>query len=237
MSRIVRQSKYRHVFGKAFKREKCYDNIKLSRNAWDSNYICANLKFFAVCVEAAGGGSFVVVPFELKGKLKSDFPLVAGHKAAVLDLDFNPFNDHLVASASEDGTAKIWAIPEGGLTETVRDAVQNLTGHKRKVGSVNWNPTANNVLATSSTDYTVKLWDVEKGQAKNTVDGHGNIIQTCAWNYDGSQLVTACKDKKVRLLDPRSNAIVSVSFAFFVFGCYYYYYIFKTIYWFIFLFL
>ena len=237
MSRIVRQSKYRHVFGKAFKREKCYDNIKLSRNAWDSNYICANLKFFAVCVEAAGGGSFVVVPFELKGKLKSDFPLVAGHKAAVLDLDFNPFNDHLVASASEDGTAKIWAIPEGGLTETVRDAVQNLTGHKRKVGSVNWNPTANNVLATSSTDYAVKLWDVEKGQAKNTVDGHGNIIQTCAWNYDGSQLVTACKDKKVRLLDPRSNAIVSVSFAFFVFGCYYYYYIFKTIYWFIFLFL
>lgn len=208
MSRIVRQSKYRHVFGKAFKKEKCYDNIKLSRNAWDSNYICANLKYFAVCVEAAGGGSFVVVPFETKGKLKSDYPLIAGHKAAVLDLDFNPFNDAIVASASEDGTAKLWSIPEGGLTETMRDAVQNLTGHKRKVGTVNWHPTASNVLATSSTDYTVKLWDVEKGQAGNTVEGHGNIIQNVAWNYDGSQLVSSCKDKKVRVLDPRSNAIV-----------------------------
>jgi coronin-1B/1C/6 len=208
MSRIVRQSKYRHVFGKAFKKEKCYDNIKLSRNAWDSNYICANLKFFAVCVEAAGGGSFVVVPFEAKGKLKSDYPLVAGHKAAVLDVDFNPFNDTIIASASEDGTAKLWNIPEGGLTDTMRDAVQNLTGHKRKVGTVNWNPTAANVLATSSTDYSVKLWDVEKGAAPNTVDGHGNIIQTVSWNYDGSQIVTACKDKKIRVLDPRSNSIV-----------------------------
>lgn len=209
MSRIVRQSKYRHVFGKAFKKEKCYDNIKLSRNAWDTNYITCSLKFFAVCVEAAGGGSFVVVPWEAKGKLKSDYPLVSGHKAAVLDLDANPFNDNMFASASEDGTAKLWIIPDGGLTEIMRDAAQNLTGHKRKVGSVNWNPCAENVLCTSSTDYTVKLWDVEKGQARNTVDGHGNIIQTCAWNYEGSQVVTACKDKKIRLLDPRSNSIVS----------------------------
>jgi len=213
MSHIVRQSKYRHVFGQAYKKEKCYDNIKLSRNAWDSNYISCSMKFFAVCCEAAGGGSFVVVPWTQKGKLKSDYPLVAGHKAAVLDVDFNPFNDNIVASASEDGTAKVWFIPDGGITDTMRDPAQTLTGHKRKVGTVNWNPTANNVLATTSTDYAVKVWDVEKGQAKNTVDGHGNIIQTCAWNYDGSLCVTACKDKKIRVVDPRSNSIAGEAVA------------------------
>jgi len=209
MSRIVRSSKYRHVFGKAYKKEKCYDNIKLSRNAWDTNYITCNLKFFAVCWEAAGGGSFVVIHWENKGKLKTDYPLVAGHKAAVLDIEFNPFHDNIIASASEDGTAKLWNIPDGGLTDTMREPVQNLTGHKRKVGTVNWNPTANNILATSSTDYAIKLWDVEKGQAKFTIDGHGNIIQSLAWNYEGSMIVTSCKDKKMRIVDPRSSSITA----------------------------
>jgi len=212
-NRIVRQSKYRHVFGEAFKKEECYDNIKLSSNAWDTNYITANLKFWAVCWEAAGGGSFVVVPWENKGKLKTDYPLVAGHKAPVLDIEFNPFNDYLIASASEDGTAKVWNVPDGGLTETLREPAQTLTGHRRKVGTVNWNPTANNVLATSSTDYTIKVWDVEKGQARNSVEGHGNIIQSVAWNYDGGLIVSTCKDKKLRIVDPRANSVAGEAVA------------------------
>jgi coronin-1B/1C/6 len=113
MSRVVRQSKYRHVFGTPQKPENCYTDIRLSTNQWDSNYVTANTKFFAVCWEAAGGGSFAVVPWVQKGKLKADYPLVSGHKGPVLDVDANPFNDYLFASASEDGTAKIWKVPEG----------------------------------------------------------------------------------------------------------------------------
>lgn len=37
--RFVRASKYRHVFGQPAKRELCYDNIKVTTNAWDSNII------------------------------------------------------------------------------------------------------------------------------------------------------------------------------------------------------
>jgi len=196
------------VFGQAFKAEKCYQGIKLSNVAWDINYVTANTKFFAAIWDAVGGGSFVVVPLKQKGKLKSDYPLVSGHKAPVLDLEFHPFNDNIVASASEDGTAKLWSIPEGGLTDTMRDPVQTLTGHRRKVGTVNWNPLANNVLATSSTDYTVKIWDAEKGRALLNIEGHGNIIQSVAWNYDGSLLVTTCKDKKMRIIDPRQQSVV-----------------------------
>jgi WD40 repeat protein len=88
--------------------------------------------------------------------------------------------------------------------------VQNLSGHKRKVGNVRWHPTASNVLATSSTDYTVKVWDVEKGAAKCHVDGHADIIQSIDWNYEGSLITTACKDKKIRVIDPRTGQVVSV---------------------------
>jgi len=75
------------------------------------------------------------------------------------------------------------------------------------VGTCSFNPVANNVLATSSTDFTVKLWDVEKGANMFTTDGHTDIIQSVEWNYNGSLLASACKDKKIRTFDPRTNVV------------------------------
>lgn len=59
---IVRNSKFRHVFGQAAKREQCYDNIRITKNSWDSNFCAVNPKFVAIVIEAAGGGAFLVVP-------------------------------------------------------------------------------------------------------------------------------------------------------------------------------
>lgn len=206
MSRFVRSSKYRHVFGKELKNDDCIDNIRISKNAWDSNYIAANNTFFAVCWQTAGGGSVGVVPRSFKGKLpQSNPPLITGHKAAVLDLDWNPFNDNLLATASEDCYIKIWNVPSEGITEPMTEPVQALQGHRRKVGGVRFHPCAENVLASSSQDYTVKLWDIVKGQVLTTLDGPTDIVQSMAWNYDGSQLATTCKDKKIRIGDPRTG--------------------------------
>lgn len=60
--RVVRSSKFRHVFGSACKREQCYDNIRITKNSWDSNFCAVNPKFLAIVIEAAGGGAFLVVP-------------------------------------------------------------------------------------------------------------------------------------------------------------------------------
>jgi WD40 repeat protein len=48
--------------------------------------------------------------------MKSDCPVVSGHKGPVLDIAFCPHNDNLIASGSEDCSAKLWIIPDGGLT-------------------------------------------------------------------------------------------------------------------------
>jgi len=137
------------------------------------------------------------------------FPLVTGHSGEVLDIEFSPFNANIVASVSDDGYCKLWKIPEGGLTESMNTPVQSLSGHKRKVGTVNFNPIANNVLATSSADYTIRIWNVESGQTINDIPGHTDIIQAASWNYTGEILATASKDKNVRVVDPRANAIVA----------------------------
>ena len=61
MSRVVRQSKFRHVFGKGEKRDQCYDNIRITKSSWDSTFCAVNPKYLAVITEAAGGGAFLVL--------------------------------------------------------------------------------------------------------------------------------------------------------------------------------
>ena len=105
---------------------------------------------------------------------------MAGHKSAVLDLDFNPFHEHVIASASEDSTIKIWGIPADGLTETLTEPLVDLHGHGRKVTLLRFHPTANNVLASVSADMAVKVWDgVEineyHGVRRPTCDVHAGL--------------------------------------------------------------
>ncbi|KAJ1555416.1 Coronin-2B, partial [Nowakowskiella sp. JEL0078] len=153
-------------------------------------------------------GSFAVISHTTVGKMSENLPLFNGHSGAVLDTDFNQFNDHVIASASEDTKAMVWIIPEGGLVESIDKPVLTLAGHGRKVGHVLFHPTADNVLATASADFTVKIWDISTGNEKITLTGHTEIIQSLSWNYDGSLLTTTCKDKKLRVFDVRSNTIV-----------------------------
>ncbi|KAI9249892.1 hypothetical protein BY458DRAFT_483050 [Sporodiniella umbellata] len=209
MARFVRPSKYRHVYGTCAKRDFCYDNIRVSANAWDTNIIKANPLFLSVNWQASGGGAFAVIPVSQVGKLPENYPLYRGHKAAVLDTDFNPFNDYVIASGSEDTKIMIWSIPEEYSEDLLEvSPLLTLSGHERKVGQVLFHPTADNVLASASTDLTIKLWDVEKGIERQTITGHTDIIQDMSWNYNGSLLATTCRDKRLRIFDVRANSVV-----------------------------
>ncbi|KAF2187399.1 coronin-6 [Zopfia rhizophila CBS 207.26] len=208
--RFVRASKYRHVFGRGTKKEQCYDNLRISKNAWDTNLIKANPEYLSVNWEASGGGAFAVIPINEKGRLPEQIPLFRGHTAAVLDTDWSPFNDSLISSASDDGKVFIWKVPEGFTLYTDAEEpadvspVARLTGHMRKVGHVLFNPAAENVLASASGDYTVKLWDIEAGSTKLNLR-HNDIVQSLSWSADGSMLVSTSRDKKLRMWDVRQE--------------------------------
>jgi len=206
--RAVRQSKFRHVFGKAEKKDNCYDGIKVSRNAWDSPFCSINTKFLAVVLEAQGGGAFMVLPLTKTGRVDLNEPKICGHTSAVLDVMFCPYNENLVASSSEDCMAMIWEIPDGGLTANLSDPLVTLMAHQRRVGIVNWHPLAENVILTAGFDYLVCIWDIAAPDAPIVkIECHTDTIYSTAWNLNGSLLATTSKDKQLRIINPQTGAV------------------------------
>jgi coronin-1B/1C/6 len=141
--------------------------------------------------------------------LAADHPLVGGHKGPVLDIAWCPHNDNVIASGSEDCVVKVWHIPDGGLVKTLTEPIVDLVFHQRRVGLVLWHPTALNVLLTAGSDNQVAIWNVGTGEALVKIDCHPDIVYSACFNWDGSQLLTTCKDKKIRIINPRSGEVES----------------------------
>jgi hypothetical protein len=205
-------SKYRHVFGTAAKADHCYDGIRILNSAWDSDSLCCSDEFLAIPTQG-GGGPACVLTYDQIGKRSNPYT-IAGHKGQILDMAFSPFNPRALLTASDDTTAKLWHIPEGGLTENLHGdhAVSTLSGHAKKVGIVRWHPSAENIVATSSIDKTIKIWDVETAQDKFTVEGgFADYPTSMTWSYDGGMMAAVTKKKQVHLIDPREQAVMATS--------------------------
>ncbi|XP_055087625.1 uncharacterized protein LOC117392154 [Periophthalmus magnuspinnatus] len=210
LRRVVRQSKFRHVFGQAVRNDQCYDDIRVSRVTWDSSFCAVNPKFVAIIIDASGGGAFLVLPLHKTGRIDKVYPTVCGHTGPVLDIEWCPHNDQVIASGSEDCTVMVWQIPENGLESPLSEPVVVLEGHSKRVGIVSWHPTARNVLLSAGCDNQIIIWNVGTGEAMiNLEDMHPDVIFSVSWSRNGSLLCTACKDKKVRVIDPRKNKIVA----------------------------
>ena len=214
---VVRDSKFRHVFGKALNKEGWYEGIQSAGiSAPDSNIVACNAKFFA-CAWKGGGGPFVVHPFACTGKLErvvnkevTSTCVFNGHTMPVQDLDFSPFHENVIATASEDSSVRLWNF-EGKITSTTplsEDQGEGtsvvLRGHDKKATLVRWNPVASHVLTSSAFDNTVRIWDASSG-GETAVVNLDDTAQHMAWAYDGSFLAVACKDKKINLIDPRAQ--------------------------------
>uniref|UniRef100_A0A8C6G7V5 Coronin n=1 Tax=Mus spicilegus TaxID=10103 RepID=A0A8C6G7V5_MUSSI len=103
---------------------------------------------------------------------------------------------------------RIWEIPDGGLKRNMTEALLELHGHSRRVGLVEWHPTTNNILFSAGYDYKVLIWNLDIGEPVKMIDCHTDVILCMSFNTDGSLLTTTCKDKKLRVIEPRSGRVL-----------------------------
>lgn len=119
----------------------------------------------------------------------SAYKTLTGHTDEVNAVCWSP-GGTLLASCSDDSTAKIWS-PETGL-------LHDLQGHLKEIYTVRWTPTGPGSpnpdkpmqLCTASFDGTVKVWNALTGQMTFNLRRHSQPVYSIAPSPNGALLAT-----------------------------------------------
>ena len=79
-----------------------------------------------------------------------------------------------LATASSDGTAKLWSASSG-------ECLRTLEGHMQEVTSAVFSPDGQEVL-TASGDSTAKLWSASSGECLRTLEGHTSFLTSAVFS-------------------------------------------------------
>lgn len=188
-----------------------YCDLPKPNESPEAKVLTASSKWLCISQKGAGGG-VIIRPLADEGLGRKQSPKVNCHAGRITDLAFSPFNPNMLLTGSEDTSIiaiNLEADPEtkqlkGPLSKD--DIIFQLSDHAKKVSYIAPHPTANNVLASTGWDRTVKVWDLVKTQEAISIEAHGhNTPFSLEWNRNGSLLATTCKDKMLRVFDPRAK--------------------------------
>jgi len=116
----------------------------------------------------------------------------------IYGVQFSP-DSTLIATASGDGTAKLWS--------TDGELVTNLKGHSLPVYAVQFSPNGN-LIATGSADGITKLWSTD-GTLVATLEGHSDSVSEVQFSPDGTLIATASGDGSVKLWSMDGTLVTS----------------------------
>ncbi|KAG0174129.1 Coronin-7 [Apophysomyces sp. BC1015] len=209
-------STYKYISGKWYHPNFFYDDLRglAIDKSGTMDLIQANSKFIAVPISGPGG-RVGIIPVNKPGRLPTHIPCVVCG-SPVTYFVFDPFNDHMLATVSEDNKVRLWKIPEDSLEQDIVEPQSMLeVSSMDKVQAMLFHPQAQNVLMTVSNDLgkpTIRLWDVCERTVKVNLTGiHQDTIFSSVWSPDGTKIVTTTKEKKIRVLDARSGKVLATA--------------------------
>ncbi|XP_052744799.1 coronin-7 isoform X2 [Bicyclus anynana] len=199
-------SKYKNAAPIVPKPESCIRDICVGSYQTYGNNICASAAFMAFNWEHVGS-SMAVLPLDDCGRKSKTMPLLHAHSDTITDMEFSPFHDGLLLTGSQDSLVKVWHIPPEGLKESLSTPECTLSQKQRRVENVGFHPVADGLIHVAS-GHELALWDLTQQKEAFVNRDHSEVIQSTSWKKDGKLVATSCKDKKVRILDPRAASPV-----------------------------
>ncbi|XP_045608197.1 coronin-7 isoform X1 [Procambarus clarkii] len=204
-----RVCKFRHLKGTPGHKSTCIENLRdLSRTTpGECDGMAANSEFVVLPLSGPGG-KLSVLKHSKAGRQPDGVVPSLLNTANVMDFAFDPFNDHTLAVACDDGKINLWHIPEGGLSHPTNEPNETFMdiGSADKVTILKWHPLSAGILAAASGDHSIKIWDLHSQSVAITLASHPDQIFSMAWSPCGRYLATMCRDSHIRIYDPRHCA-------------------------------
>jgi uncharacterized protein (TIGR03067 family) len=125
---------------------------------------------------------------------------LSGHTGWVYTVRFSPDGTR-VASASHDGTAKVWDATTGEELFICR-------GHTNYVHGLAYSPDGTR-LATTSEDGSIRIWNANTGeQIFKGTGGHPRGASNLAFSPNGERIASACVDDKIKVWDSKTGEAI-----------------------------
>jgi histone-binding protein RBBP4 len=127
---------------------------------------------------------------------------VVGHEAEINSIDFNPDNEFLYITGSNDKTAALWDLRKPELK------LHSFIHHKNSILNVKWNNRRSNIFASSGEDNKILVWDLTQIGANIARDdneeapsemifehgGHLDKINDFDWNQNEDMMCASVDD-------------------------------------------
>jgi WD40 repeat protein len=118
------------------------------------------------------------------------------HWDDIWGVDFSPTGQE-VASASADGTVRVWSVQTGKLTRL-------LGNHQGQCFAAKWAPNGK-TMATGDEKGTVNLWNTDTWALTHQCSGHNVPVATLAFTSDSMRLVSAGDEDALLVWDVESG--------------------------------
>lgn len=122
------------------------------------------------------------------------------HKEDVNCITISP-NDKMIATTSQDKTAKLWSLDKLTLLGVLR-------GHRRGIWCARFSP-IDQVLMTTSGDCTIKLWSLTDMSCLKSFEGHDSSVMRAEFLCQGMQILSAGSDGLIKLWNIKSSECIT----------------------------
>ncbi|HEU0002990.1 MAG TPA: serine/threonine-protein kinase, partial [Ktedonobacteraceae bacterium] len=122
--------------------------------------------------------------------LGNTLAVYTGHSNQVTTVEWSPHNALLLASGSEDKTARIWSYTN------LNSAIQHQQANQ--IYSLTWSPSGQ-FIASGGENPTIDVWDTTNGNTAFTYTGHSQPVYSVKWSHDGSRVVSGGSDNSAQV--------------------------------------
>ncbi|XP_063759449.1 coronin-7 [Eleginops maclovinus] len=197
-------SKFKNTTPKIAKKDGWINNVRAGSFSCQGNHIKASSNFVAFNTEQAGGGMLGLTSVKPGSDGQWTVTQISCHSDLVTDMDFSPFDGSLLATCSGDETVKLWSLCDPELQQPSSPELTLCPGQGR-LELVLFHPTSSGLLAVGASKSPM-IWDTNRQDTPLAVlEQHGDQLQSLSWKRDGSLLASSCKDKMLRVFDPRAQ--------------------------------